>query len=176
MAAWKREPGLVLTFDFGRNALCGVRIGDPVDWLSKLGPAEDARAARRDGRYCYYSKGLEVGAREGRVTSYLLVWGGSEDPRYRPFAGACGYRGKSLPLSGDTREPEIVGYFGHPYWRDEDEEEILLFYEFEDLEWQVELTPQGSLKAVSIVTPPILAEEGQRRAYRVTRAWPPRRS
>ena len=29
-----------------------------MEWLAKLGPAEDPRAARRAGRYCYYPKGL----------------------------------------------------------------------------------------------------------------------
>ncbi len=174
-ADWKPEPGLRLEVDLGRHALCGVRVGDPVEWLSRLGPAEDALAARRDGRYSYYTRGLEVGARGGRVTSYLLVWGGYADPKYQPFAGACTSRGKSLPLSADTREPEIARYFGEPYWRDEDEDEILLFYEFGEVEWQVELTLQGSLKAVSIVTPPLLADAAQRRAYRVSVAWPPER-
>lgn len=80
-----------------------------------------------------------------------------------------------MPLSAQTREREIVGYFGDPYWRDEDEEEILLFYEFGELEWQVELTLQGTLKAVNAVAPPLLADEAQRRAYRVTKPWPPER-
>ena len=149
-AHWRAEPGLRPEFDFGRHALCGVKIGDPVEWLAKLGPAEDPRAARREGRYCYYSKGLEIGANDGRVISYLLVWGGSADPRYRPFAGACTYRGRSLPLSAQTGEREIVGYFGDPYWR-------------------------GEEGIVNAVAPPLLADEAQRRAYRVTKPWPPER-
>ena len=80
-AHWRAEPGLGPEFDFGRHALCGVTIGDPVEWFAKLGPAEDPRATRRAARYCYYTRGLEIGARNGRVISYLLVWGGPADPR-----------------------------------------------------------------------------------------------
>ncbi len=88
-SAWKADAGLALVFDFRQNALCGIKIGDPVEGLSKLGPAEDARAARREGRYCYYTKGLEIGVDGGGVTSYLLIWSSPVDPRYQPFAGTC---------------------------------------------------------------------------------------
>ncbi len=37
----------------------------------------------------------------------------------------------------------------------------------------MELTRQGRLKAVNIVTPPLLADEKQRQAYQVTKPWPP---
>ena len=172
-ADWKAEAWVALVFDFSQNALCGVTIGEPVERLSQLGPVEDARAARREGRYCYYSKGIEIGVGDGIVTSCLLVWGSPVDPRYRPFAGACTCRCLTLPLNAGTGEAEIVQIFGAPYWRDEDQHEILLFYEWGAVEWEVELTRQGRLKAVNIVTPPLLADERQRRAYRVTKSWPP---
>lgn len=171
-AGWKAEPGMRIELDFGCHALCGVKIGDPFPWLEKLGPAEDPRAARR-GRFCYHSKGVEVEMKNGVVTSYLLVWASPVDSHYRPFAGVCLYRGRDLRLSARTNEREIFEHFGSPYWRDQDQDEILLFYEFEDIEWQIELALDGSLKAGLCVTPPLLADPEQRAAYRVTKPWPP---
>ncbi len=171
-ATWRAEPGLRLEFDFSSQALCGVRIGESLERLARLGPAEDKRAGGR-GRYCYYSKGLEIGAAAGLADSFLLVWDSPAEPRYRPFAGTCMYRGRDLGLSARTSEADIRQCFGEPYWRDQDEDEILLFYEFRSVEWMIELSPHRTLRAVQIVTPPLLADEGQRAAYKVTKPWPP---
>jgi hypothetical protein len=136
----------------------------------RLGPAEDPELAE-DEVYCYYSRGLEVSAEDGFISGYRFVWRAEEG--FRPFPGRCFHRGAPITLSPAISEAEIAALAGSPYWRDEDEEEILLFYEFDRVEWQVELTRDGRLSQWSIITPPSMADEDQRAAYGVTMAWPP---
>ena len=180
---WVANWGLGLDFDFETHALCGVRLGEPLERLSRLGPAEDSRAAR-DGSFLYYSKGLEVGVEGGRINRYALFWRDFHGEGYQPFAGTCRDKGRPLMLSPNTTEREIKALFGEPYWRHTDEpdeeepaendpSETSLFYEFGDTERIVTLTPDGRLMEIEIITPPTLANEGYRKMYDVTKAWPP---
>ena len=174
---WVALAGLNLHFDFSQHALCGVQVGEDLDLLQRLGPAEDGRAARL-GSYRYYSKGFEVCSDGNVVESYVLVWRDDLAEGYKPFVGDCKLGGTDISLSAETTEEDIVEIFGSPYWRSQDADEVLLFYEggYEhgEMEWQVELTPQGKLKRMTILSPPLLASEEQRRRYEVTKPWPPR--
>ena len=170
--AWSVAPGLVLTFDFDRHALCGVEIGRPLADLAFLGPVEDMSKARQ-GKYCYYSRGLEVGVCDGRIDSYSLFWRDYLNEGYQPYVGACIFLRQQIVLHDACTEQQVLQCFGPPYWRDEEDREIILFYEWKEIEWQVELDVDLGLKAVLAVTPPLLADETQRIAYDVNRPWPP---
>lgn len=169
---WVADPLVPLEFDFSLHALCGVRIGNPFLSLTILGPAEDRKAAGK-GLLRYFSRGVEVEVGEGRVRSIRLVWEDEFDEGFRPYPGACRFGAEPVPLSAATREEEIVACFGPPFWRDEDEDEIILFYEFSHIEWEIEFRPGGTLKSILVLTPPLLAGEEQRKAYGVTKPWPP---
>jgi hypothetical protein len=175
---WVAEPGLVPWFDFGRHALCDVPLGEPFVRLRSLGPAEGGLPGS-EGEYEYYGLGLGVGTRKGRCASFSLYFAERESltskgARFAPFPGRCVLAGERLELSASTSEADFVARFGEPYWRDVDDDERLLFYEFGgDLEWQVEFDEQGHLACMLAVTPPLLAREEQRKAYQVTRPWPP---
>jgi len=71
-------------------------------------------------------------------------------------------------------EEDVLDVFGQPYWIDRDDMETILFYEFNDVEWQLELSQTGSLQAVIVTASPLLAKEDQRKAYGVSKPWPPR--
>ncbi len=171
---WQAIPDWPIVLDMTRHALCDVRLGDPVEWLSKLGPPEDQKAVR-DGCYRYVSKGIEIGAEAGFVTDFTIICGPDPcRPGFEPFKGSVVYGGRTLALGADADEANFTQTFGDPYWRDEDEAEIILFYEFRnDTEWQVEFTIQRSLKTLMIVTPPLMGLEKSRASYHVTKPWPP---
>lgn len=172
---WLSEPGLDIHLDLDRHALCRCRIGDPIEWLSGLGPPEDS-AALREQRYCYYSRGIEIGEEDGKVANFAVFWIDYQQAGFQPFDGAATYRGKTVLLGSRTTEKEFTTLFGLPYWQDQDQDETILFHEFrEDIEWQVEFTLQGSLKAMRVVWPALMAEAEQRERYGVNRRWPPRR-
>jgi hypothetical protein len=135
-----------------------------------MGPAEDKAAAETEV-YRWSSRGVEVTADGGFVTAIRIIWVESEG--FRPFPGRCALNGNEIELSNRSSESFVTDLVGVPYWRDEDAEEIILFYEFNGIEWQVELNKQAYLTQWVIVSPPLMADAQQRRAYRVTRAWPP---
>lgn len=171
-STWVEDEDLELEFDFTTHALCGVRLGEPIDRLSRLGPVEDPRAVDQ-GELCYYSKGLLVEVTEGRISGFLLFWADEQLDQFEPFAGRCVHHGRVLMLNDETDEGEILSLWGKPYWRDESEDGFLLFYEHDDVEWQVELSTEGQLNMIAVQSPPLLADPQQRQAYRVTNTWPP---
>jgi hypothetical protein len=170
--SWTPDPALRLEIDLDRHALCGVRLGDPLGWLRKLGPAESRKLAKK-GRICYFSRGLQIEAPQGTIKSVQLIWTDAEREGFKPFNGSCLRGGKPLALQGGTPESAVLQALGEPYWRDDDRGEIILFYEFGDVEWQAELSGEGALKRLILAKPPLLADDAQRRAYGIDKPWPP---
>ncbi len=173
--SWEAQERLELVFDLHRHALCNVGIGDPIEWLSVLGPPEE-RKALAEGCYGYPSRGVEIWADDGIVKDFMIVVGSDVTlPGFEPFRGTLVSDGRHLGLSSSSTEKEFAHTFGEPYWRDEDDMEIILFYEWKnDIEWQVEFTPGGLLKVFRATTPPLMSTQDQRNAYKVTKEWPPR--
>ena len=171
---WQAEPaaGTEIDFDFDTHSLCGIKLGDSVALLWKLGPPED-QAQFRQGAFACYSRGFQAEAVNGVIVCFSLFWNQRQHHPFAEFAGVCRYRGQVLPLKAGTSEPGIRKFFGEPYWRDEDEDEVLLFYEFKNLEWQIEIGRREGLTTILALTPPLMAERKQRDAYKVTKPWPP---
>jgi len=161
---WQRTRELRLEVDLERGALNGVRLTEPADRLSFLGPVED-RAGLKADEFRYDSLGLSVGYdQEKAIDCFQFIQKDPACPQGRPFPGQCWYQGRILDLARAT-EPSFVEQVGSPYWRDEDEDEILLFYEFPAMEWQVEFAPDGTLNRILVTSAPLLADPRQREAY-----------
>ncbi len=172
---WTAQPGLKVLLDLDKHTLCGIRLGDPVDRVSRLGTPDNLRPTKYED-YAYDTLGFDIGAREGMVTGFTLLFdpeaaGFEED--VRPFGGGVRWRGESCKLSSDTRAAQFIERFGEPYWTDRDDDEILLFYEFGEVEWQVEFGADERLVMMIIVTPPLMADAEQRENYGVDKPWPP---
>jgi hypothetical protein len=170
---WQRIAGLRLDCDLMEGTLNGVRLGETFDRLCFLGPVED-RSGLRLGEYRYFSLGLSIGCynAENLIDFYELVKKDAAFPQYREYAGRCQFGGRDVPLHQMT-EPLFVKAFGLPYWRDEDDEEAILFYEWPRLEWQVECALAGNVNRIIITRSPLMADSDQRKAYGVDRPWPP---
>ena len=158
--AWKADDGLRLDFDFDANALSGVRLRDPLTLLWKFGPPENPEAARQ-GVYRWFAKGFAVGARDGRIDEFLLIWDAQANPPFQPFSGSCRWRGEPIHLRAGLGEAELRARLGEPFWRNEDAEETLLFYQNKAVEWQVEISKAGGLSALTITALPLLADRGK---------------
>ena len=171
--SWIPTESLELVLDLTKQSVCNVGLGQPIEWLSVLGPPEDSRAVHEEC-YCYYSKGIEVDADKDLVSGIVVVWFDDLRKNFSAFQGQVKYQDHLLDVSPDFTEESFVRVFGKPYHRDEDEEEILLFYEIRpDVEWQVEFSKQNSLKALIMTTEPLLSNKSQREAYAVKKPWPP---
>jgi len=171
---WQRASDLRLTFDLECGKLNGVGFGERLERLSFLGPVED-RSGLRQGEHRYFSLGLSVDCRSGddTVDEFEIIQKDEYVPKYRPFPGAIQYHGENFDL-GQLTEEICVRTLGPPFWKDEDADEIILFYEFPSREWQVEFALDGTLNRIIATSKPIMADERQRKAYGVTQPWPPR--
>jgi hypothetical protein len=162
---WPKDPEFPLTFDLGTLALCGVRPGDPVHPLSPLGPCDDSRSGAR-GTLQYAAQGVQIELTGPTVDSLIIFL---KDEQFEPFAGSFLFNGNPVPTPSGLSD---LSRLGAAYWRDQDEDEILLFFEFGVRELQVEAELTGRIKALVAVTPP-LSDPEQRRRYNVTKNWPP---
>lgn len=167
---WVPTPGLVLDFDLDRHTLGHLRLGDPIDAAATLGPPDNDRPMRHG--YCaYHARGFEVSFRDARICAFSLILKPSSiDANYQAFAGRFLRAGR--PVALDVPLERFIRAVGEPYWRDVDEDGALLFYEFGDIEWQVEFDAHSGPHMFQVLTPPALASESERRAYKVTKAWP----
>jgi hypothetical protein len=109
--------------------------------------------------------GVELGTAKARL-DYVYI-----DIRHFPGRFLAG--GNEVAIGLDTSEAEVCSLLGEPWWRDEDEDEILLFYEDARGELQVELTKEGTLRQINLLHQPLMADPEQRAAYGVTKPWPP---
>lgn len=172
---WRRDPALRLDFDLEAGRLAEVGFGDPVESLARFGPPGNPHATR-DGVFRYESEGFEIDATRGRIDCFCFFWGAPDRPQDRPFSGRFSFAGRREILGPRTRLHAVTAWLGEPWWRHDDAEETILFYERPgNLEWQVEFHLEGTLKAFTAMTPPLLQDRDQREnCYRVTRPWPPR--
>jgi len=151
---WHAAHSVALELDLDRHALSGVPVGSALARLDWLGPA----VVVDEQELGWPALGLVVGlapgtGREPVVNYYLLVWNAPSHPTYQPFAGVCRHRGAEVPLSAKTTEAELVARFGQPAAREPDELETILYYEWDDgrVDWEIELTKGGRLKAWNIL-------------------------
>ncbi len=92
--------------------------------------------SRHDGRPTLFfpGKGISVGFKDGVVTSFAAYVAASPEEGMGRFSGWFRYRGRRLDLCEETTERELIAIFGSPYRRDQDEDEVILFYEFGEYE------------------------------------------
>ena len=96
----------------------------------------------------------------------------ADEAQWKPSAGKVLHEETSVDLANMT-EKSFVTFFGEPYWQDQGDWEIFLFYEFIDCEWQVEFDLDGRFQRLLLTDSPFMSDEQQRQAYGVTRFWPP---
>lgn len=157
-ASWVLQPDVPLVFELDTFTFCGVKLGEPADRLSFLGPAED-RALAQEGRLFYYSIGLEVLVEEGHVALYRLIWRDEAAEGFNPYPGRCVKYEPPVDVSSDTSELGIRRAFGVPYLKDSDNQGVVVFYEGGEYGWDVEFNLRGSIKQMSVYTPPLTEEE-----------------
>jgi len=172
-AAWRADLTALLVLDLDRFELNGVGFGGEVAGLRFLGPSESKA-------FDYPSKGLQLdvdssGLLEGLVVSLRggVYLGATPPGSVKEFAGRIRLSGRDLAPHELRSASDFVEAWGEPYWRDQDEDEILLFFEFESGEVQVELTQEGVPQVLLVTPEPLMADLAQRQAYQVTAPWPP---
>lgn len=122
---------------------------------------------KRTGRYDVEEHGIFLSAKGGVL----------EDTQFSlpQFPGTFTLRGTKLDLTPATTEMELLEIFGEPYWTDRDEDETILFYEYQDgsIEIQFEIPKSQGLAVIIMVAGGLLADPENRKSYGVTKPWPP---
>jgi hypothetical protein len=164
---WEDDPTLTPLVNLDRHCFSSIATGDPIERLFFLGRGKVTRFG-----LAWPRKGIEVSVNDGRIGEIGIYFGHSAEADFGEFIGTIQFGGAPVHLTRETREAEILSLFGKPYWRDQDDDEIILFYEFPEREWQVEFDLNGTLKYLSVGAQ-LMADEGQREEYKVTAPWPP---
>lgn len=173
--AWEERQEVLLVLDLDRHQLCGVGVGEPLQGLEFLGRGNDFGSLIE-----WPAKGLRVHVVDGHLFEITISFGHPEDEEdeIRKFPGRLLYQGETQRLTCRSSRDELLRLFGEPYWIDEmlDEEygdETTLFYEFGQVEWQIELGSDHCLRNITL-SPPLLADPEARAGYKVTKPWPPK--
>jgi hypothetical protein len=168
---WQRAAGLRLEFDLDTGRLNTANLGDDYDAVSFLGPSENRRQAAA-GMFYFHSLGIHVECLDDdwEITDILILFR-DDEPKFQPFTGRILFRGQDVDLANAT-EQSFLAQFGECYWRAADDDETILFYEFSNLEWQVEFEPHGVIKGVNVTNRHLMADDEQRERYGVTKPWP----
>lgn len=171
---WQAAPDLQIALEMSVPALCGIRFGDHADRVARLGPPDEVIGKEGECESFIYTRlGLQIDASERSVDSWGVYFEPAEyQAQMAAFKGFVSDRDQALSLSPATTLRDFKKHFGEPYWEDVDEVENLLFYEFGQIEWQVEFK-QERLTVITMATPPLLSDAGQRAAYQVSKPWPP---
>ncbi len=138
--------------------------------LSERPKPSDPYAAHIDasGLGDFQKSGIELNVENGVLDGVLVTLSN--------FSGRFLRNGSEISISTQTTTEEIISQFGDPYWRDSSEDETILFYEYQNghVELQFEFSDKRHLSVITFSRDGVLSKADQRKAYRVTKAWPPR--
>lgn len=151
---WVAQPHLPLQFDFDVFELCGVGLGDRVEALCFLGPAEDSRWARR-GRLRYFSRGVEIDVADELICGYVLHWSWPNEygAAFDAFAGSCTHRGQPCRLHRETNFLDFIAEFDEPDDRLQAGTGWLFLYEYAGARMQAEFDELDLLCTAAISAP-----------------------
>jgi hypothetical protein len=151
---WPPSPTVPLEYDFDKHALCGVKLGSPVEDFRKLGRAQDTAKARK-GMLWYYTQGFYISLEAGHAMDVVFFWSdnwsdASNGPK--PFRGKCRIGGREVRLDENTTEQDLVGWLGQPKFREQDEESIQLRFERPGrITYDFDLTETGKLRELIVI-------------------------
>ena len=156
----KEPPHQDVTVDISGFRIGATALGQPPS------PNDPFSAAlKKRDVYKPKGKGMEIGTKDG-VLDYIFL-------TIDEFKGTFTSNGIPIEL-GDT-EGAIQERFGEAYWVDRSDGELILFYEYQggDIELQFEFPDTRKLGYITIARNGVLSEAEQRNAYGVDKPWPP---
>lgn len=144
------------SFKYGRTAL-GAHPDASEPYAAYFGSDDIARLD---------NSGIELGTKQGALDYAFITLAN--------FTGSFARNGSKLSISTQTTPDAIISMFGEPYWTDTTDEEMILFYEFQNgsVELQFEFPDRRQLGFVTLMRNGILSVPDQRKAYGVTKEWP----
>jgi hypothetical protein len=120
------------------------------------------------GTATFTKSGIELGVENGVLDYAFIILAN--------FAGGFLRNGSKISISGHTTPEQVVSAFGEPYWTDTKDEEMILFYEYQNgrVELQFEFPDRRQLGFITLMRDGVLSTPEDRKAYGVTKEWPPK--
>jgi len=172
LGLWKAGDGINLEFDGDNHAISGVKLRDPAAMLLKFGRPDSVDES--NGIHSFFSLGFQAGISDNRVIEFVIFWNDLINCQFRPFPGSFIFHGRKLDIKAGLDEAKVNSLLGEPFWESKDKDEIILFYEWGVVEWQVCVNLQSGLYEMTVTALPLLADASQRQAYGVNRPWLPK--
>lgn len=145
---WATEPGLLLEFEMEPPSLLGVKLGEPLEKLFRLGPAENKESAHQ-GELRYYSRGVAIEVDKGKCDAFFVVFSQGFEG-FAAFHGTVRFEGDPIDLSAATDVQAVTEIFGEPLRREDDADESVLYFSEEGAEWEFEFSPLGLLRCLTV--------------------------
>jgi hypothetical protein len=151
-AAWQAVPALneTLTVDLTTHRFGAVAVGEPIDRLSFLGPADNCH--EQTEIYDYKKRGFYLVEDEGRLEAVVFIL--RPERGVVTFVGRWVCDGRSRTITSQTRPQDIRWDLGEPS-RTETEPggELVWVYEFPGVEWEFAWSPEQALESVEMRLP-----------------------
>lgn len=148
-----------LHIDVSLHACANMRVGQqvpPREGFITL--ADDAGMVKDD------NQGFEACFRDGMLESVFID--------LAKFPGVVCRNGEQFESITSKTEAGVLAFLGEPYHRDEDDDEVILFYEDGTVETQFEFPGRTRLRFITLSASPLLADPLQRAQYGCTKPWP----
>ena len=156
------QPPTAIIVDLKEFKIGSTALGSPIT------PADPFHAALKKAEvFKPAGQGLEVGTK-----NELLDYGFFD---IISFKGSFSRSGEHIKIDKVTTENDILKVFGEPYWTDRSDGEVIMFYEYKagTIELQFEFSDSKALSSITLSRNGVLSEADQRKAYGVTKPWPP---
>lgn len=113
------------------------------------------------------TSGIEIGLKKGKFDYIFITMAKSNAKFYKS--------GTPIQILNPTTIADIKSIFGSPCWVDDDEGDVILFYEYDkgNVELQFEFPKNMPLSHITLMQNGVLSTEVQRKSYGVTIPWPP---
>lgn len=139
-----------LTVDLTNHRFGDVAVGDPIEGLSFLGPADNAH--KETEIYDYKKRGFYLVEDEGRLETAVFLF--LPEQGGVPFAGRWVSNGRSRTITSQTRPQDVRWDLGEPSRTEtEADGELVWIYEFPGVEWEFAWSPDQALESVEMRLP-----------------------
>ena len=145
--------------DLATYHCCEMTIGEPLQAVNAFFPDLYPEKTVKDEK-----QGFEIGLKSA-VLDYAFI-------DLQHFPGLITRKGEPMPYLRFWDAQRVAAELGEPYWREEDDKEVILFYEDRYVETQIEFPDKKTARYITILCNPILADAATRKFYHCHKPWP----
>lgn len=148
---WREVPQRTLTFTIPNRTVNGTAFGHSFESLETFGkPGNESPVYDRVFNYLEHGFIVELQEDE-KIDFFGFVFRNDTGENFTEArASVVKGDGATLVLSKSSSMADITAFMGEPKSIDEDEEEVILFYQIDDLRIEWELTLTKFLKRVNV--------------------------